>query len=781
MRKTAFFISLFLVFGCTQKADLKISNFPTIILQTGVEKSIDLTKYASNFKNVSVGNTDGVSAVYSPNSEMLTLLADESKPLFTLSLYIDDHEVSLLLTVSKMVPYTFTYKPENDVSKIIVMGQFNDWSRTALPLSDEDGDGTFERTVYIKPQRHEYKFVVDNVELIDPENPIFVSNNIGGWNSILDLSKFKPESGGRIIKEKWEKGLLTYQYKSKDESLIKELILIHENLIVDEENYHMDDTSLINIDYMKLGDGILRIVGLDDKNRIISENITIIKDNKVLNPTDHPDDWHFAVLYNVMVDRFLDGDKTNTVKIVTNVLHDLANWYGGDLAGIQQKLEDGYFTDLGINSLWISPVNRQPDSAYVEWIEPHEKFSGYHGYWPIAAREVDPRFGTEAELKQIVDLAHSQNIKVILDFVSNHVHEDHEYFQDHRDWFGNVKLPNGELNIRNWSEETRLTSWFDDFIPSYDYPSSPDAIEQVVDDAIWWLETFNLDGFRQDAVKHVPHSFWKALTAEMKSKYPNKKLYQIGETFGSDELIYEYVNPGELDAQYNFAIYFNVRGVFAEDESDFSNFNVLLNQNLSTYHPVNLMGNITSSHDQLRFIGVADNQVTWGDNCYDRSFYNPPFPVQITSSYSKLANFHAFNISIPGIPVVYYGEEIGLMGSCDPGNRRPMRFDKDISGNEKELLHKIGQLNELRTKYPSLALGDLEILKAKGPLLILEKSYLGEKVIIVFNNGSVEQSVATEIPYGKLQNLLNDEIVLINDNKFELKIEPYSHGFFKVL
>ena len=97
------------------------------------------------------------------------------------------------------------------------MGQFNDWSRTALPLYDEDGDGTFERTVYIKPQRHEYKFVVDDVELIDPKNPVFVSNNIGGWNSILELSEYKDELGGRIIKEKWEKGLLTYQYKALEE------------------------------------------------------------------------------------------------------------------------------------------------------------------------------------------------------------------------------------------------------------------------------------------------------------------------------------------------------------------------------------------------------------------------------------------------------------------------------------------------------------------------------------------------------------------------------------
>jgi glycosidase len=193
------------------------------------------------------------------------------------------------------------------------------------------------------------------------------------------------------------------------------------------------------------------------------------------------------------------------------------------------------------------------------------------------------------------------------------------------------------------------------------------------------------------------------------------------------------------------------------------------------------MGNITSSHDQIRFIGVADGQVSWGDNCYDRSFYNPPAPVQNESSYSKLANFHAFNISIPGIPVIYYGEEIGLMGSCDPGNRRPMRFDKFTTEHEQELLTEISKLNDLRRKYPSLALGDLEILKADGTILILNKSYLGEKIIVVINNGSNAQSIANDIPYGKLQDILNNETILINDNKFELTIEPYSHVFYKVI
>ena len=780
MRKTIYIMILIILIGCAKDVSV-ISIFPTIMLKTGVEQNIDLTKYISNYNKFIIGKAYGVSAVYSSDSKVLKLIADGSKSLIKLPLKVNKTDITLLLKVNPMVSHTFTYKSERVGSNIVVMGQFNDWSRTELPLRDENNDGIYERTVYLKPQRHEYKFVVDGVELIDPENPVFISNNIGGWNSILELTEFKAEPGGRIIKEKWEKGLLTYQYTPKEDADLNELIVIHNNSLVKDGNYSVDEKNLISVDYMKLGDGTLRIIGIDTKNRIVDENITIIKDNRILNPIDHPNDWHFAVLYNLMVDRFLDGNESNTVKIKTEELHELANWHGGDLAGIIQKLEDGYFTKLGINSIWLSPLNRQPDSAFVEWIPPHNKFTGYHGYWPIAPREIDPRYGTEAELKKLINLAHSKNIKVILDFVSNHVHEEHPYFINNRDWFGDVALPNGDINIRNWSEETRLTTWFDEFIPSFDFTSAPKAIDQVVDDALWWLETYNFDGFRQDAVKHVPHEFWKMLTSEMRSKFPQKQFYQIGETFGSDELILDYVNPGELDAQFNFAVYFNVRGVFADDNSDFSSFNGLININLNTYHPINLMGNITSSHDQLRFIGIADGQVTWGDDCYERSFINPPTSVQNESSYSKLANFHAFNISLPGVPVVYYGEEIGLMGSCDPGNRRPMRFDENVTENENALHTKISKLNKLRSKHPALALGDLEIIKADGPLLIMKKSYLGEKIIVVINNGSVQQSVESHINYNKLKDLISGETILINDRKFVLNISPYSYGIFKVI
>jgi glycosidase len=451
---------------------------------------------------------------------------------------------------------------------------------------------------------------------------------------------------------------------------------------------------------------------------------------------------------------------------------------GGDFAGIQQKLDEGYFKDLGVNTLWISPIQKQPDSSWVEWVPPNRTFSGYHGYWPVEPRKIDPRFGKSEEFNSIVKSAHQTGTKVILDFVSNHVHQDHPYIRDHKNWFGTVNLPDGRLNIRQWDGDTRLTTWFDEFLPSFDFQSAPVAKNQVVEDAMWWMGEYDLDGFRQDAVKHVPHSFWKSLRRSAKIQFPEKNIYQIGETFGSDELIGSYVNPAELDAQFNFSIYFNSRGVFSSDQPNFSDLGDVIAENRSTFGPIHLMGNITSSHDQLRFSGYADGQIEFSDNGTARSFDNPVGKIRHISTYSKMANFHAFNISQPGIPIIYYGEEIALMGEGDPGNRRMMRFN--ISDNEIELKKTFSLLNGLRTEYSSLALGDQMILYNEGPVLIFLKKYFNEMILVAFNNSQDSKTIEIEFPFENtlLTKLIGPGYYEMNDKLIKLTINPLSHDFY---
>ena len=187
---------------------------------------------------------------------------------------------------------------------------------------------------------------------------------------------------------------------------------------------------------------------------------------------------------------------------------------------------------------------------------------GYHGYWPISSSRVDRRFGDEALLKRLIDTAHAHGINVLLDYVANHVHQEHPLLVQHPDWITTLDLPDGRKNIRIWDEH-RLTTWFDTFMPSLDL-ERPEVYQTMSDSALFWLEKFPLDGFRHDATKHIPEVFWRTLTRKIKERIvgpQGRSIYQIGETFGSRQLIGSYVGSGMIDAQFDFNFYFDARFV----------------------------------------------------------------------------------------------------------------------------------------------------------------------------------------------------------------------------
>jgi glycosidase len=144
------------------------------------------------------------------------------------------------------------------------------------------------------------------------------------------------------------------------------------------------------------------------------------------------------------------------------------DYWGGDLTGLQQKIEDDYFEKLGVNTLWISPLNQNPTEPYGFYAPKNTKFSGYHGYWPVSSSKVDFRFGTNSELKTLVSKAHEKQINVLLDYVANHVHEEHPLYKQHPEFATNLYLPDGTMNVEKWDEQ-RLTTWFDTFMPSLDF------------------------------------------------------------------------------------------------------------------------------------------------------------------------------------------------------------------------------------------------------------------------------------------------------------------------
>ena len=661
------------------------------------------------------------------------------------------YELPVKLELKKK--YSFTYKPEGTPERINLFGQFNGWNRENLPMKDENGDGVYCITIPLDPGRYEYKFYVDGAELIDPKNPVKVPNGMGDFNSVLVISKSVNDIHYLHLLNYLE-GDDTYSYNFFYESAVGDLITkndiaaLIDNFKIKNENITLEQNKIslsFNQDELK-GNRIIRIAV--SKNGKATNFQTVRLENGLPTGKDPFDNWDDAIIYSIMIDRFDDGDTTNDKPVVHPELSKKANYQGGDLKGIIDKLDEGYFDSLGVNTLWISPIVDNTDKAYKEFPPPHRYFTGYHGYWPISATNVEEHFGDMTLVKKFVRIAHKHGIKVLLDYIAHHVHEEHPFWKEHRDWFGQLELPDGRKNLRLFDEQ-RLTTWFEPYMPSFDYESSKEALGVMTDNAVWWLKETDADGFRHDAVKHVPNQFWRTLTKKIKQEIeiPDKKVvYQIGETFGDFDLISSYVNNGQLSSQFNFNLYDVAIPVFLNADNSFELLDLQMQKTFSVYGVNHLMGNLMDSHDKIRYMAYADSDIEINSNDAKEIGWNNPPTVDHPSSYKKLQLYMAYILTIPGVPVIYYGDEIGMTGAADPDNRRMMRFGDNLNINEKENFKEISKLTHLRKNHSALRQGDFFTLVADDNCYAYIRSDMNERILVILNKGEENQKVDLSLP-----------------------------------
>lgn len=645
------------------------------------------------------------------------------RPISNFRIYAQGSYYDIPLFKSTQRKHIFKLKKSYKYKKVGFKSQIVGWQNVPMQQDNEN----WYYSALLDPGNYQYLFVVDGKEILDPSNTEKIGNGAGGFNSLLSI-KDQSDKAPFLTTEKQAGN----RFELQSNHPVTQVLAYLDNQLIDKENINIDkDKISIKIPKTHKERSFVRVFAYNEFGRsndvlIPLEKGKIITDVSKLKRTD----FRTQIMYFLMLDRFMDADKSNDHPIKSDSILPKVNFKGGDLQGVDKKIRDGYFKDLGINTIWISPILKNPDKAYGFWPDPMTKFSGYHGYWPVSNTQIDPRFGNEKAFKQLLSDAHQQNMNVLLDYVANHVHKDHPLYKQHPDWFTSMYLPDGTRNLEKWDSH-RLTTWFDTFLPTIDF-SKHQVVEAMTDSAAYWVTHYNLDGFRHDATKHIQLDFWRTLSHKIKTR-TNRPIYQIGETYGSPQLIRSYVNTGMLDGQFNFNLYDAEVAVFAQKDAPMKRLSDALKESLKYFGYHHLMGNISGNQDRARFMSYASGDVKFNENA-KKAGWKRHIVLSDTTAYHQLEMLHAFNMTTPGIPCIYYGDEYGMIGANDPDNRRMMQFS-ELDKHQNALKNKVKELIKLRKNSMALMYGSTQV-EEKDNVLIIKRKYFNDTIEILFNKSN---------------------------------------------
>lgn len=521
-------------------------------------------------------------------------------------------------------------------------------------------------------------------------------------------------------------------------------------------------------------------------------------------------DWRDAVMYFAMVDRFHDSDgRAEPVEGATGGPDDGPNaqYAGGDLAGLTEKLP--YLADLGVTALWITAPfeNRDRSGEAIDPGADGRRYSAYHGYWPSpdatvfgddgrAAPEprVESRIGNSEDLHALVDGAHAaasadgEGIKVLFDYVMNHVDIESGLYRAHPEWFARV-APDGRFTTEpgpqnrfrlcpevEWDGDRQVQLWnhsywgtrcaFTPYLPPFAFDDAPAALQWSVADAVWWAERYGIDGYRLDAIKHVPLQWLTALRSRIDAALgapAGDRFYLVGETFDYDDrgLLARFVEPGRmLDGQFDFPFKARVCEALFRPEGDLGGFARWMDENDGFYGAGAIMTTWIGNHDIPRPIHYASGQI--GDcraGSHPGNGWTADYRQPVDAApYERLGLAFAVMLTNPGIPLIYYGDEIGLAGGGDPDNRRMMVWDDgQLQPAQRRLRALVRTLARLRARYPSLGRGQ-RVTHAGTGRDVWVYSRLGcegdPPLTVVINRADAARAV--ELPAGRYVDLLAD-------------------------
>lgn len=775
--------SLFLLTALAASAHAEqpfLGAIPVQFVAPGQELVLDAHRFfhPGSSAKLNFETKDDISLAFDPTAFQLRVRSQKAGLYdVELSASVGKDRLRTILTVAATPgspPHRFFFKPSGPATKVYLAGSFNGWSKSKTPLAGPDEKGNYSLDLPLEPGRYAYKFLVDGKWALDPVNDQTEDNGLGDKNSVVTIAAEKQGAAPAIYAQQLTGD--TLKVRVIGGSAIERASAIFEGAAGSTSLPAKINGEEIEISLPKERNGFVRVVAANPEG---------VPSNVVRCPTG-PEKrfrWQDAVLYYAFTDRFADGDRSNDHPVDNPNVAPPANFHGGDLSGVRQKIDEGYFDRLGVNTIWVAPLNKNPAGAYQEYPEPHRWYTGYHGYWPVSATEIDPHIGTGRDLRALVGAAHAHGMKVIADLVLHHVHQEHPWWKQHRDWFGSLELPDGRKNLRLWDEQ-QFTTWFEPYLPSFDFAKEP-PVRALIDNSVWWANTYKLDGYRLDAVKHILPSFWwkfRAALREQVDRHRDTPLYLVGETFKDRSGIMSFVGPNMLDGQFDFPLYDQIKETFGQNTGEMKTLDDSLGSSEKAYGKETLMSPLIGNHDKARFMAYADGDLPDASGAKEEEigWENPP-SIDDTANYSKLELAQAFLMSIDGVPMVYYGDEIGMTGAGDPDNRRDMRFDDQVSADEKQVLANFQKLGAIRRAHPALRYGSRRTVAVEHDLYAFVRAHLDDRVAVIFNRSKspakIDVTVAPEMQDDDYTDALTGNAVTVKNGKLEFTLPAQTAAF----
>lgn len=413
-----------------------------------------------------------------------------------------------------------------------------------------------------------------------------------------------------------------------------------------------------------------------------------------------------AIIYQIFPERFCNGDPSNDPE-------DVKPWdsevnrsimLGGDLKGIIGKLD--YIEDLGVNAIYMTPVF---------------KAGSNHKYDTYDYFQIDPQFGSLETLKELVHKAHKRKIKVILDAVFNHSGVEFFPFRDvlkngekseYRDWFDIRKFP---VEVRD--DPDYRTFAYGGHMPKM--ITENEAVKSyLIDVATYWIKEADIDGWRLDVADEVGHHFWREFRKAVKAVKPEALV--VGEVWYDSSA---WLQGDQFDSVMNYIFTGALKDFIAFEKINAREFGERMESIRGMYKlpAYNILWNLIGSHDTARFLTVSKEDVR----------------------KLKLAAF--VQMTFAGIPMIYYGDEIGMTGENDPDCRKGMVWDE--TRQDCGLREYYKKLISLRKENKALTRGDFTTVLAEAETNIygFRRSFSTECIEGYINNMDREQSIQVKV------------------------------------